>query len=133
MVETMAYAGEVPWHGLGVQVNPNLSPKEMMKEANVDWTVEKRPLYYNGMDKKEVIPGKEALVRSSDGQLLDEVGTNWKPLQNEDAFNFFNDFVNAGDMEMHTAGSLDNGRRVWALAKVKDSFEVFKNDHHVLM
>ena len=128
MVETMAYAGEVPWHGLGVQVNPNLSPKEMMKEANVDWTVEKRPLYYNGMDKKEVIPGKEALVRSSDGQLLDVVGTNWKPLQNEDAFNFFNDFVNAGDMEMHTAGSLDNGRRVWALAKVKDSFEVFKND-----
>ena len=128
MVETMAYAGEVPWHGLGVEVNPNLSPKEMMKEANVDWTVEKRPLYYNGLDKKEVIPGKEALIRTSDGQLLDVVGTNWKPLQNEDAFNFFNDFVNAGDMEMHTAGSLDNGRRVWALAKVKDSFEVFKND-----
>ena len=89
MVETMAYAGEVPWHGLGVEVNPNLSPKEMMKEANVDWTVEKRPLYYNGLDKKEVIPGKEALIRTSDGQLLDVVGTNWKPLQNEDAFNFF--------------------------------------------
>ena len=29
-VETMAYAGEVPWHGLGVQVDSNLTPEEML-------------------------------------------------------------------------------------------------------
>ena len=29
---------------------------------------------------------------------------------------------------MHTAGSLEDGRRVWALAKVNDTFEVFKGD-----
>ena len=34
----------------------------------------------------------------------------------------------AGDMEMHTAGSLQDGQIVWALAKVKDSFELFKGD-----
>ena len=39
MVETMAYAGEVPWHGLGVQVDGNLTPEEMLKEADLDWTV----------------------------------------------------------------------------------------------
>ena len=26
MVETMAYAGEVPWHGLGVEVPYDLTP-----------------------------------------------------------------------------------------------------------
>ena len=26
-VETMAYAGEVPWHGLGVKVDNNMSPE----------------------------------------------------------------------------------------------------------
>ena len=26
-VETMAYAGEVPWHGLGKQVLPDLTPE----------------------------------------------------------------------------------------------------------
>ena len=70
MVETMAYAGEVPWHGLGVQVNPNLSPKEMMKEANVDWTVEKRPLYYNGMDKTLTFNSEELEILT---ELFSEV------------------------------------------------------------
>ena len=32
-VESMAYAGEVPWHGLGVQVDSNLTPKEMLVEV----------------------------------------------------------------------------------------------------
>ena len=36
--------------------------------------------------------------------------------------------VMAGDMEMHTAGSLKGGQIVWGLAKVKDSFELFKGD-----
>jgi len=31
-------------------------------------------------------------------------------------------------MEMHTAGSLRNGQMVWALAKVKESFDVFGDD-----
>ena len=33
MVETMAYAGEVPWHGLGVPVSNDLSPEQMMVKA----------------------------------------------------------------------------------------------------
>lgn len=49
-------------------------------------------------------------------------------MQNQEAFEFFNDFVAAGDMEMHTAGSLKNGQIVWGLAKVKESFELFKGD-----
>ena len=132
MVETMAYAGELPWHGLGKKVNSDLSPNEMLVEAGLDWGVEKKSLIYttdvNGKFHTGSVPHKEALVRTSDGKLLDVVGSDWKPLQNEKAFEFFHDFVSAGDMEMHTAGSLDDGKRVWALAKVKDSFEVFKDD-----
>ena len=55
-------------------------------------------------------------------------GKDWKPVQNEEAFTFFSEFVAAGDMEMHTAGSLKEGRNVWALAKVKESFDVFGED-----
>jgi phage/plasmid-like protein (TIGR03299 family) len=46
-------------------------------------------------------------------------------MQNIDAFQFFDDFVSAGDMQMHTAGSLRDGKIVWALAKVDESFELF--------
>ena len=125
MVETMAYAGEVPWHGLGTKVPADLTPEQMLEAAGLDWEVEKVDLTYGD---NQIVPGKKGLVRSSDGKYLDTIGDDWNPLQNRDAFEFFNDFVQAGDMEMHTAGSLEDGRRTWALAKVKDAFELFRGD-----
>jgi len=128
MVETMAYAGEVPWHGLGTKVPADLTPEQMLEAAGLNWTVEQIPLSYefNGWKNKT---DRTALVRSSDGKFLDVVGNDWNPLQNSEAFEFFNDFVMAGDMEMHTAGSLEDGRRVWALAQIKEAvFETVKGD-----
>lgn len=125
LVETMAYAGEVPWHGLGVRVPADLTPDQMLDKAGLDWSVSKRKLLtQDGIE----VPEKMALVRDSDNSVLDIVGKEWNPVQNQEAFEFFNDFVTSGDMEMHTAGSLMEGRIVWALAKVNQSFEVFGND-----
>jgi phage/plasmid-like protein (TIGR03299 family) len=126
MVETMAYAGEVPWHGLGTKVPADLTPEQMLQAAGLDWEVNKVDLTYgDGL----IVPGKKGLVRSSDGAYLDTIGDDWNPLQNSEAFEFFNDFVMAGDMEMNTAGSLEDGRRTWALAKIKDAvFETVKDD-----
>ena len=127
-VETMAYAGEVPWHGLGKQVLPDLSPEQMLYEAGLDWSVEKVPAFAE-VNGEKVAVGKSALVRSSDSKVLDVVGDDWNPVQNAEAFGFFADFVSEGNMEMHTAGSLKGGQMVWALAKVKDeSFELFGDD-----
>lgn len=127
MVETMAYAGEVPWHGLGVQVPSDLSPKQMLKAAGLAWTVEKYPAYAT-VDGEKIRVGRDVLVRSSDKAVLDTVGSDWYPVQNSEAFEFFNEYCEAGDMEMHTAGSLRNGQIVWVLAKVKQSFELFHGD-----
>ena len=38
----MAYAGQVPWHGLGVQVEDDLTPAEFQKAAGLDWNVVER-------------------------------------------------------------------------------------------
>lgn len=127
LVETMAYAGEVPWHGLGKRVLPDLTPAQMLKEAQLDWTVDKIPAYCT-IDGKQTDIGRQALVRSSDKRVLTVISDDWEPVQNETAFEFFHDFVMEGDMEMHTAGSLKNGNMVWALAKVKESFELFGGD-----
>lgn len=124
-VETMAYAGELPWHGLGHEVPADLSPQQMMEAAELDWSVEKQTLVT--LEGAEV-PEKKALVRSSDNKVLDIVGKNWNPVQNIEAFEFFDDFVRSGDMQMHTAGSLKGGQIVWGLAKVNDSFELFGGD-----
>jgi phage/plasmid-like protein (TIGR03299 family) len=127
LVETMAYAGETPWHGLGKRVLSDLTPAQMLKEAQLDWTVEKMPLSFQ-KDGQTFPTTSNALVRSSDNSVLTVVSDDWMPVQNETAFEFFHDFVMEGDMEMHTAGSLKDGKMVWALAKVKDSFEILGGD-----
>ena len=128
-VETMAYAGEVPWHGLGKKVPADLTSDQMLQAAGLDWEVVKTPVYYDADVKDGIeIPSQFALHRKYDGQYLDTVGANWRPLQNHQAFEFFNDFIMQGDMEMHTAGSLQNGKIVWALAKMKKSYAVVTDD-----
>jgi phage/plasmid-like protein (TIGR03299 family) len=127
MVETMAYAGQVPWHGLGVPVSNDLTPYQMQEKAGLDWKVREVESYIE-FDGKKMSTGQKSLVRESDGRILTNVGENWNSVQNDQAFEFFSDYVMAGDMEMHTAGSLKDGQMVWALAKVKDSFEILGGD-----
>lgn len=127
MVETMAYAGETPWHGLGVQVPSDLSPAQMLEKAGLDWQVQKVPAFAN-VGGKQTSVGWSALVRDSDESILSVVSNDWNPVQNHEAFEFFHEYCAAGDMEMHTAGSLRDGQIVWVLAKIKESFELFKGD-----
>jgi len=126
-VETMAYADALPWHGLGVKVHNDLSPQQMMQKAGVDWKVHEVESFveFNGT---KMPTGQKSLIRETDGKILTNVGENWHPCQNETAFEFFQDYVAAGDMEMHTAGSLKGGQYVWALVKVKESFDLFGGD-----
>jgi len=126
---SMAYRGSKgrPWHKLGVEVGDDLTPEQMMIAAGLNWTVSKHDTFvnFNG----ELIPtGSQALIRDTDGRVLTEVGKSWNPVQNAEAFDFFCDFVSRGDMVMDTAGSLKDGQIVWALADVKDGFELFGGD-----
>lgn len=128
-VETMAWVAERPWHGLGTEVEENISTDAMLVQAGLDWNVDKRSLMYKvGKDSRRTFKDRFALVRSSDDSLLSLCGPRYTPVQNKDVFEFFNRFVSAGHMKMHTAGSLMGGKFVWALAKVGDSFKVGKND-----
>lgn len=126
-VETMAYAGEIPWHGLGVEVSNELTPAQMLEKAGLDWEVKKFSLFAEVAGKR-VKTNQKALIRMSDSKVLTTVGEDWNPVQNTDAFEFFSEFVLSGDMEMHTAGSLKGGQMVWALAKIKESFDILGGD-----
>jgi len=127
LVETMAYSGQVPWHGLGVPVSNDLTPAQMQEKAGLNWNVREVESFIE-YDGKRMPTGQKSLVRETDGKILTNVGENWNPVQNDKAFEFFSEFVLSGDMEMHTAGSLKGGQMVWALAKVKDSFTINGRD-----
>lgn len=128
-VDTMAYAGEVPWHGLGKRVHHDLTPVQMMKEAGLDWEVGTFSPQYRVNGKWYTDHGRRVLVRKDRPEfVLSAVGRDWEPLQNADAFEFFCSMVAEGDAEMHTAGCLRGGKNVWVLAKLKKSFEMLGGD-----
>ena len=128
MVETMAYAGEVPWHGLGNKVEDTLTPTEMLEAAGLDWTVSRRAMFTTqepGTNQTEgtlTTSDYGVLVRDSDNKILGPCGKNYIPVQNEQVFSFFDKFVKAGDMTMGTAGSLNGGKQVWGLANIRQGF-----------
>ena len=133
-VETMAWANEVPWHGLGVGVDSNLTPLQMQEAAQLDWTVSKRPSYTIDAPEWSVdvgimqTPNTCHIVRDSDNTVLSHCGRDYIPIQNEDVFKFFKRFTEAGHMTMETAGSLKNGGEIWGLAKIQNDFELAGGD-----
>ena len=124
-IETMAFAHETPWHGLGVRVDGSASVDQMIAAAGLDWTVSKRKMFAEGAGE---VPDQFALTRDSDGKVLSVVGNRWKPVQNKDAFEFFRSFVEKGGATMETAGSLSGGKRVWGLANLNAGFELKGGD-----
>lgn len=123
VVETMAYANEVPWHGLGVNVSDTITVDEMLTAAGLDWGVECRDIFN---EKGNVIKGHYAITRDSDDRVFDICGNRYVPTQNAEAFEFFKEFVEEGDAKMETAGSLRDGKYVWGLANLGNSFHIGK-------
>lgn len=124
-VETMAYVGETPWHGLGVAIDGTQAPIQFMSTAGLDWTVDKKKIR---VVDGPTIPGRFALVRSTDKRVLGTCGTAYTPVQNADVFDFFQRFARAGGMTIETAGSLHGGRKVWALARIPGGFDLPGSD-----
>ena len=133
-IETMAWTGDKPWHGLGIEVAPDLTPEEMLKAAQLEGTVTKRPAYtltdpqwHEDVGVMQA-DGHHFITRDSDNRILSHCGDDYIPIQNEDIFKFFKKFTQAGHMTMDTAGSLRDGAEIWGLAKIAADFKLAGGD-----
>jgi phage/plasmid-like protein (TIGR03299 family) len=125
LVENMFSVKEVPWHKLGKIVSEAPNVTEAIKLAGLDWTVEKKQLF----TQEGVLAPAMAVVRNTDNSVLGVVGKQWTPVQNEKAFEFFNEFVEKGECSLETAGSLKNGQRIFVLAKLnRDPMRIVGDD-----
>ena len=116
-VETMFYVRVAPWHGLGVCVEEALNSRDALEQSGLNWTVEQRPI----MTDYNIIPGYRANVRQSDGKVLGVVTDRYKVVQNHEAFAFTDALLGEG-VKYETAGSLQDGRKIWILAKLPDKY-----------
>lgn len=117
-VETMAFAGATPWHGLGTPLNDEDTTNWQVacEKAGLDWEVESVPLV-TADDRRDGV-SHVAVRRTTDNRVLGVVGPRYSVLQNRDAFAWFQPFLEAGEARLETAGSLRGGSRVFVLAKL---------------
>lgn len=113
-VETMFSVREKPWHGLGIIVKEAPTSADAIRLAGLDWTVVQEPIYTNFSN---VVEGYRANVRSSDRKVLGVVSDRYKVVQNVDAFSFTDELLGRG-VRYETAGSLQEGKKVWLLARL---------------
>lgn len=124
-VENMMFVGETPWHGLGNKVDDGINVNDAIVAAGLDWEV--------GLKDLQTVDGvpvsHRATYRKSDGSILGVVGPRYTPLQNRDAFDWFQPFLDANECAIHTAGSLHYGQKVWVLAQLnRDNSEIVSGD-----
>ena len=127
-IETMAYFGQLPWHGLGTALDEAdlYDWQSASKKAGLDWSVDLVPLLTADTQAKVA---HRAVRRTSDGKVLGVVGPRYAPLQNQDAFGWFQPFLDAKEAALHTAGSLRGGSRIWVLAKLnRDPLVIAEGD-----
>lgn len=113
-VETMFSTRVKPWHGLGQIVTEAPTSKDALILAGLDWKVLQEPIY---TESNDLITGYKANVRSTDGKVLGVVSDRYKVVNNDEAFAFTDALLGEG-VRYETAGSLQNGRKVWLLAKL---------------
>lgn len=117
-VETMFYVRETPWHGLGTKVMSAPDSEEALIAAGLNWNVIQEPIY---TAENEPIKGYKANVRDSDRKVLGVVTDRYKVVQNHEAFSFTDELLGQG-VRYETAGSLQEGKKVWLLAHMPHEY-----------
>lgn len=124
----MFYSGDPPWHRLGIHLQNPATAQEAIEVAGLDFKVQLKPIKTVGNRKQQIIPNAFATVRQDTGAILGVVGSRYEPIQNKDAFAFFDPLVGSDEAIYHTAGVLGKGERIWILAKLPSYIRIGKND-----
>lgn len=112
----MAYIGEVPWHGLGEKLPPNQPVEVWLKAARLEWELERLPVQYLVDGKVRTMPDRFVLARNDTRDALSVVSGDYQVVQPKEVIEFYRDLVRDFGYSLETAGALNGGRKVWALA-----------------
>ncbi len=91
-VETMAWAGDKPWHGLGQELTYNAPIETWEKEAVMDWDIDVASVEFTNFDgETKRFKNRYALYRSDNDEGLGIVSPNYKVVQPKQALEVFRD------------------------------------------
>lgn len=122
-VQSMAYVGQTPWHGLGERLEKGLPIEAWAKAAGMEWSLCSAPVCFDvggkGADQAvQSFEDHKVLYRSDTLRPLSVVGSRYQVVQPKDVLEFYRDLTEVSGFEMETAGVLKEGRKFWALARI---------------
>lgn len=125
-IETMAYVGQTPWHGLGNQLTQNQPIEIWAQQAGMDWRIASSDVSYmaeNERGQNIIMPFSEQrdLYRSDTHAPLSVVSQRFQEVQPKEILEFYRDLTEQSGFELETAGVLKGGRKIWALARTGQS------------
>lgn len=125
-VETMAFVGQTPWHGLGNQLSQNQPIEIWAQQAGMDWRIESSNVSYmakNERGQNILMPYEDqrVLYRSDTHEPLSVVSQRYQEVQPREILEFYRDLTEQSSFELETAGVLKGGRKFWALARTRQS------------
>jgi phage/plasmid-like protein (TIGR03299 family) len=123
-----AHVGEKAWHGLGQRLEAGQPLEVWAKAAGLSHTVERSMVQYAAGNILLPHTTRDVLYRSDTNAPLGVVGKDYKVVQPADVLDFFAKLAENNNFELETAGSLSNGKRIWAMAKVNDGATVVGQD-----
>lgn len=121
------YGSRTPaWHGLGTVLEGQLSGEEAQEAAHLGWTVSMEPCYGRGglAIPDAFVTVRDDLAASDDRRFFGVVGRWYTPIQNAEMFRLAEALIGEAGARFETAGSLKNGRIVWALAELPQGHEI---------
>lgn len=116
-IQTMAYQGLTPWHGLGNQLTEKQALEVWLREAGMDWEIQSSPVHYLASEEAKIFADAKVLYRSDTGEALSVMSNRYQVVQPREVLEFYRDLVDLGGFELETAGVLKGGKKLWALAR----------------
>lgn len=126
----MAYIGAVPWHGLGQQVDPSADIETWREASGLGWEAKRAPVMFENemVDELRTFGDRHVLYRSDTGRPLSVVSQDYNIVQPNHVLNFFKTLADTGHFQIETVGTLKEGRRIWALARVGENAKIMDDD-----
>jgi phage/plasmid-like protein (TIGR03299 family) len=113
----IAYVGEEPWHGLGERLPEDQPIEVWLQAARLNWELKRLPVQYLVDGHLRTMDGSFVLARSDTHEALSVVSGDYHIVQPREVLEFYRDLMDEYGYTLETAGALDHGRKVWALAR----------------
>jgi phage/plasmid-like protein (TIGR03299 family) len=128
------------WHRLGQEMKPYMSVQDWAKAAGLNWTAIKVPAIANlqGEAFDHIVPEKRFppvenqnfLARSDSGGILGACTDTYQQVQPIALLEWFKRYIEVDDrFALDVAGSLKEGRIIWATATFRDKIDVGASAH----